>query len=95
MARRHRVAYCRRLGRGEVILLDTHALVFDALAPDTLSRRARQTIDEGDAAGNLACSDISLWEIAMLISKERIKIPMPITRSLSAWSDSVVESVRM
>ena len=57
-----------------MILLDTHALVFDALAPDTLSRRARQTIDEGDAAGNLACSDISLWEIAMLISKGRLRV---------------------
>jgi PIN domain nuclease of toxin-antitoxin system len=57
-----------------VILLDTHVLVFDALARDTLSSGARKAIDEGDAAGDLACCDISLWEIAMLISKRRLQV---------------------
>ncbi len=57
-----------------MILLDTHALVFDALARDRLSRGARKAIDEGDAAGDLACCDISLWEIAMLISKRRLRV---------------------
>ena len=55
-------------------LLDTHALVFDALARRRLSTRARKAIDEGDAAGDLACCDISLWEIAMLISKGRLRV---------------------
>ena len=55
-------------------LLDTHALVFDALARHRLSTRARKAIDEGDAAGDLACCDISLREIAMLISKGRLRV---------------------
>lgn len=57
-----------------MILLDTHVLVFDALARDTLSPGARKAIDEGDAAGELACCDVSLWEIAMLISKRRLQV---------------------
>ncbi|MDO8723666.1 MAG: type II toxin-antitoxin system VapC family toxin [Syntrophales bacterium] len=55
-----------------MILLDTCALVFDALAPDRLSSRALRVIEKGDASGALACSDISLWEIAMLVGKGRL-----------------------
>jgi len=56
-----------------LILLDTHALVFDALEPKRLSHRARAAIDEGVEARSLACSDISLWEIAMLVARGRIE----------------------
>lgn len=55
-----------------MIVLDTHALVYDALAPRRLSARARKAIESGYADGALACSDISLWEIAMLISRKRL-----------------------
>lgn len=55
-----------------MIVLDTHVLVFDALDPKRLSRRARAALDEGFEAGTLAWSDISLWELAMLIAKGRI-----------------------
>ena len=57
-----------------VVLLDTHVLVFDALARDRLSTTARKAIDEGDAAGDLACCDITLWEIATLVSKRRLRV---------------------
>ena len=55
-----------------MIVLDTHALVFDALAPARLSARARKAIERGFADRELACSDISLWEIAMLIAHGRL-----------------------
>jgi len=55
-----------------MILLDTCALIFDALTPERLSPVALQAIDEGEEKGELACSDISLWEIAMLIAKGRL-----------------------
>ena len=55
-----------------MILLDTCALVFDALAPERLSTGALRAIEEGDENGALACCDISLWEIAMLIAKGRL-----------------------
>ena len=60
------------MGRGALIVLDTHALVYDALAPGRLSVRARQAIESGYADRALACSDISLWEIALLISRKRL-----------------------
>jgi len=55
-----------------LIVLDTHALVYDALTPARLSARARKTIDHAFADRELACSDISLWEIAMLIAHRRL-----------------------
>lgn len=55
-----------------MILLDTCALIFDALTPERLSPAAREALARGEAENNLACADISLWEIAMLIAKGRL-----------------------
>lgn len=60
-----------------MILLDTCVLIFDALKPERLSRRAKAELDAGRTTGNLSCSDISLWEIGMLISKGRLNPAMP------------------
>ena len=54
-----------------MILLDTCALIFDALTPERLSDPARGALERGEADGSLACADISLWEIAMLVGKGR------------------------
>jgi PIN domain nuclease of toxin-antitoxin system len=55
-----------------MVLLDTHALIFDALAPARLSKKARRAIEQGAEDRGLAISDISLWETAMLIAKGRL-----------------------
>lgn len=55
-----------------MVILDTNALIFDALAPDRLSRTARQAIERAHADAALGCADISLWETAMLIAKQRL-----------------------
>ena len=55
-----------------MVVLDTHVLIYDALTPSRLSARARKAIDAGFARRDLACSDISLWEIAMLIARKRV-----------------------
>ena len=60
-----------------MILLDTCIMIFDALAPEQLSKRALKELEKGRESGSLACSDISLWEIAMLMSKGRVKAAMP------------------
>lgn len=60
------------MGRGPLIVLDTHALIYDALTPARLSARSRKAIEAGFVRRELACSDISLWEIAMLIAKKRL-----------------------
>ncbi|HZP89339.1 MAG TPA: type II toxin-antitoxin system VapC family toxin [Burkholderiales bacterium] len=57
-----------------MILLDTHAIVFDALAPERMTRRAARAIERAADERALACSDISLWEIAMLATKRRLDL---------------------
>jgi PIN domain nuclease of toxin-antitoxin system len=57
-------------GAPGVVVLDTHVLIHDALAPARLSRRAKRLLDSEP----LACSDISLWEIGMLVSKGRVRV---------------------
>lgn len=56
-----------------MILLDTHAMIFDALTPERLGKAAQAAIEAGAERGELACSDISLWEVAMLIARGRIE----------------------
>lgn len=53
-----------------MVVVDTHVLIQAALEPQKLSRRARAALD--GEHGPLAASDISIWEIAMLIAKKRI-----------------------
>jgi PIN domain nuclease of toxin-antitoxin system len=55
-----------------MIVLDTSAMIFDALEPDRMGRKARRELDAASAKGTAACSDISLWEIAMLAAKGRL-----------------------
>jgi PIN domain nuclease of toxin-antitoxin system len=55
-----------------LIVLDTNALIYDALTPARLSARARKAIDLAFNERELACSDISLWEIALLIARKRL-----------------------
>jgi PIN domain nuclease of toxin-antitoxin system len=59
-----------------VVICDTCALLFDALSPERIPARARRLLDEATAAGDVACADISLWEVAMLVQKGRVQIPV-------------------
>lgn len=55
-----------------MLILDTCAIVFDSLDPERLGKKAKAAIAHADDAGSLACCDISLWEIAMLVAKGRL-----------------------
>lgn len=55
-----------------MIILDTCVLVFDALSPEKLTKKAMDAINQGEKQSLLHCCDISLWEIAMLIDKKRL-----------------------
>ena len=63
------------MGKFEVILVDTHVLVWLAFDESRLSKKARATIADARQHGEgLAVSDISLWELATLASKGRIDL---------------------
>jgi PIN domain nuclease of toxin-antitoxin system len=58
-----------------MILLDTHVVLWLALEPGRISKKARATIEEARQRGEgLAISDISLLEIATLERKARIQL---------------------
>ena len=57
-----------------MIAVDTHVLIWDALSPARLSQTAVEAIATANQADGIIIADISLWEIAMLIQKERVKV---------------------
>lgn len=57
-----------------MIVLDTHVIIWDALASDNLSAAARESIARANQADGLIICDISLWEIAMLLQKGRLQV---------------------
>jgi len=57
-----------------MILLDTCAIIWDALDQSKLTTKALKAIDRADKNNALIISDISIWEIAMSVKKGRIEI---------------------
>lgn len=57
------------------IICDTHILLFWADRQDRLTPTARAALEAGLSAGDLACSDVSFWEIALLFRKNRLALP--------------------
>jgi PIN domain nuclease of toxin-antitoxin system len=55
-----------------MILLDTCAIIWNALEPSKLSPKAKEMIEQ--AEDQLIICDISIWEISMLIKKKRLVI---------------------
>jgi PIN domain nuclease of toxin-antitoxin system len=56
-----------------VILLDTHVLVWLAAEPRRLSRAATTAIRRALRSGGIAVASISLWEIAALFARGRLR----------------------
>lgn len=61
------------------LLLDTHVWLWLATADPALTSKARKVIAQAAKNENIFISVISIWEIAMLASKGKIKLGIPIT----------------
>ena len=59
-----------------MIVLDTHAWIWWVSSPEYLSETAKQIIDEAATGKNIFISSISAWEIAILVSRGRLKLTM-------------------
>ncbi len=58
-----------------MILIDTHVVIWLALEPSRVSKRARAAIDDARQNGDgLAISNITLLELATLFGKGRIRL---------------------
>lgn len=72
-------------------ICDTNILLFWADRRDRLTVAAHQALDSGRANGELACSTISFWEIAMLFRKKRLVLPVQYTPT--SYMEDIVESL--
>lgn len=64
-------------GNKIMITVDTHVIIWDALKPEKLSLKARKAIELANRNDGILFCEISLWEIAMLITKKRVEINVP------------------
>ena len=63
-----------------MIVLDTHVLVWLDADRAELGGEAARLIDDEFAHDGVAVSAISFWEIAMLVSKERLEVGKPLAQ---------------
>jgi PIN domain nuclease of toxin-antitoxin system len=67
-----------------VILLDTHALVWWVTDPSRVPDRAARLLASALEAGDTICvSSISIWEIAMLVARNRLVLTIDVDVWLS------------
>ena len=73
-----------------MILLDTHVLVWTAVTPQRLTQRAARAIRRAEK-GDLAIASITLWELAFLFSRRRLRHRGTIEQSMR----EVLEATRV
>ena len=71
-----------------MILLDTHAWIFLADDSRKLGKSARQALAKAERIGVAA---ISLWELTMLVEKQRLRLD----RELLPWMQAALADPRM
>ena len=62
------------MGGVEVIVVDTHVIIWDALRPELLSVNAQKALSQANENDGILLCEISLWEIAMLVKKGRLSL---------------------
>ena len=62
-----------------MIVLDTHAWIWFTSKPDVLSKKAQKAVDAAVKEKNVLVSSISVWEVALLVNKKRLKLSMDVT----------------
>lgn len=66
-----------------MLLLDTHVLVWLALDPKRVSTTARRAIERARKSGGLAVASITLFEVALLVSRKRLSIGTTVAQWLT------------
>jgi len=74
-----------------MLLLDTHVIVWLAEGLSDLPETSRSLIDRAARKGGLAVSPISFWEIAMLHSKQRVTLSLPVQQ----WRELILGNPRI
>jgi PIN domain nuclease of toxin-antitoxin system len=67
------------MSRPERLLLDTHVWLWLSLAtPKKIPPAALKVLEETGQSSGLMVSIVSIWEIALLVARERIVLPLPL-----------------
>jgi PIN domain nuclease of toxin-antitoxin system len=66
------------MGRTEVIVADTHVVLWAVSDDRRLGHKARELLDQSAAANSLFVSVISCWEIALLAERGRLTLNMEV-----------------
>ncbi len=74
--------------RADVVLLDTHVLLWWQAGSNRLSVTARRSVDD---AARVLVSPITCWEVAMLVCKQRIRLD----RDTGKWVRDVLAGERI
>lgn len=65
--------------RPERLLLDTHVWLWFSLGtPDKFKPAVLETLETVGASGGLLVSIVSVWELALLVARNRVVLPLPI-----------------
>ena len=76
------------MGRGPVIVLDTHAWIWWLAEPAKLGKRAKEHLG---SAPSIGVSAISCWEIATLVAKRRLGLD----RDVLEWLEAACHQPRL
>ena len=71
-----------------MIVVDTHVIIWNALKPEMLSGKAEKAISAANNSDGIIFCEISLWEIAMLMHKERLSIDIEYTKFIQLVLES-------
>ena len=72
-----------------MILLDTHALIWAVHGDQRLGTGAATAIDEAQRSDRLGVCAITLWEIALLVQRGRLRLALDVGEWLdAAWAQS-------
>lgn len=66
-----------------IALLDTHVLLWWFEQPKRLSVSQRRVLRKAGDAASLGVSDVTLWEIALLLERGRIEFALPLDEWLA------------
>ena len=78
------------MGSSQVILLDTHVLVWAVAEPKRLSKAAAATSRRAEKGGGVAIAAITLWELAVLLTRGRIRVYGTVDDSIRFLTEGVI-----
>ena len=72
-------------------LLDTHIWIWANAAPESLSKKHRELLENLQSEGEILLSAISLWELCKLVEKERITL----FEDTEAWVKAALDMAKL